>query len=149
MITNMKCAVFIFQAMNSTTAPCTSVENGSDMSSRSLTDTSTTEQSPGSYSNPNSPPDLSVEGSPIAADTYKSCAMKLGCYSSTLSPPSSPNGLSGSIMTGGHSPPPLPGSALPYATPPPATMLPTPMYPSQDYSTGPLSTASMPMPMWR
>ena len=137
--------MLLFQAMNYKSAPCSSMENNSEISSRSLTDTSTTEQSPGSYSSdsPNSPPDISVEDSTLTSNAYEHCGTE--CYSQ-LSPSSNLGSL---VLSGNHSPPPLPGSALPYATPPPATMLPTPTYPSQDYSTGPLSTASMPMPMWR
>lgn len=156
----------LLQALNSNSS---SVDN-SGAAMGCLSDTSAPNHSPASCcsaDSPTSPPDLSVEDSP---SPYKSCSVA-GCYSS-LSPPSSPGALPGSMLNGSRSPPPPPGSSLPLAgssslpgypcTAAPSPILPSPMYPSQDYSSSfssfsssmptSFSSSSVPslsMPMWR
>lgn len=155
----------LLQALNSS-SPSVAVDN-SGPAMGCLSDSSAPDHSPASCcsaDSPTSPPNLSVEDSP---SPYKSCSVA-GCYSS-LSPPSSPGALPGSLLNGSRSPPPpslsLAGSsALPgYPTAAPSSILPSPMYSSQDYSTSSFSSfsssmppsfssSSMPslsMPMWR
>ena len=159
--------MFFLQALNSTSSSSVGMDSSGPGAMACLSDTSAPDHSPASCcsaDSPTSPPDLSVEDSPLP---YKSCSVG-GCYSS-LSPPSSPSGLPTSMYNGSRSPPPPPpppslpaGSSLPY--PPPSTaMLPAPMYSSQDYSSSSFSSfsSSMPssfssssmsslgMPMWR
>ena len=140
-----------------------------------ISDTSALDHSPISCCSADSP--TSPQADLDSPSPYKSC--NVGCYSSALSPPSSPSGLSNSMLNGSQSPPPpppahhpisslpLPGSvsSLPHGgyPPTPSTMLPTPMYSSQDYSSSSFtnfsnsmpssfSSNSMPslsMPMWR
>ena len=155
----------LLQALNSSNSSVVVDSSGPAMGC--LSDTSAPDHSPASCcsaDSPTSPPDLSVEDSP---SPYKSCSVA-GCYSS-LSPPSSPGALPGSMLNGSRSPPPpsLPlagSSALPgYPTAAPSSILPSPMYSSQDYSSSSFSSfsssmppsfssSSMPslsMPMWR
>ncbi len=161
------------QALNSSSSSVVVDNSGPAMAC--LSDTSAPEHSPASCcsaDSPTSPPDLSVEDSP---SPYKSCSVA-GCYSS-LSPPSSPGALPGSMLnvrlSGSPPPPPPPSlplvggsSSLPGCYPgtaAPSSILPSPMYSSQDYSPSSFSSfsSSMPssfsnssvpslsMPMWR
>lgn len=162
----------LLQTLNSSGSSATVDNSAGPAALACLSDTSAPEHSPASCcsaaDSPTSPPDLSVENSP---SPYKSCSVA-GCYSS-LSPPSSPSALPGSMLSGSRSsPPPPPPPHLPLAgtsTLPgyptaaaPSSILPSPMYNSQDYSSSfssfsssmpsSFSSSSMPslsMPMWR
>ena len=146
----------VLQALNSSSSSIAVDSNGPAMGC--LSDTSAPDHSPASCcsaDSPTSPPDLSVEDSP---SPYKSCSVA-GCYSS-LSPPSSPGALPGSILSGSGSPPPPPPPSLPLAaggssslpgcypgtSAPPSSILPSPMYSSQDYSSSSFSSFSSSMP---
>ena len=157
----------LLQALNSSSSSVAVETSGPALGC--LSDTSAPDHSPASCcsaDSPTSPPDLSVEDPP---SPYKSCGIA-GCYSS-LSPPSSPGVLPGSMLNGSRSPPPPPSlplagsSTLPGypCTATPSSILPSPMYSSQDYpsSFSSFSSSAMPpsfsssnmpslsMPMWR